>query len=109
VGIANVATLLSRRAQVHQAYLVAHLTPYDSTYRNAAQGAQQMLMTQGSSSTLAHVQAQGLLYGNLVRQANMLAYIDAYSLLGWTFIAMMPLVFFMKSAKPRPGASLAAH
>ena len=109
VGIANVATLLSRRAQVHQAILVAHLTPYDASFRNAAQGAQQMLMTQGSTSTLAHLQAQGLLYGNLVRQANMLAYVDAFSLLGWTFIAMIPLVFFMKSAKPRAGASVAAH
>jgi len=109
VGIANVATLLSRRAQVHQAILVAHLTPYDAPYRNAAQGAQQMLMTQGSTSTLAHLQAQGLLYGNLVRQANMLAYVDAFSLLGWTFIAMIPLVFFMKTAKPRTGAPGAAH
>jgi len=109
VGIANVATLLARRAQVHQATLVAHLTPYDATFRNAAQGAQQMLMTQGSTSTLAHLQAQGLLYGNLLRQANMLAYVDAFSLLGWTFIAMIPLVFFMKSAKPRAGASAAAH
>ena len=77
VGIANVATLLSRRAQVHQAMLVAHLTPYDAPYRNAMQGAQQMLMTQGSNPALAHIQAQGLLYGNLVRQANMLAYVDA--------------------------------
>jgi hypothetical protein len=66
-------------------------------------------MTQGSSSALAHVQAQGLLYGNLVRQANMLAYIDAYSLLGWTFILMIPFMFFMKTAKPRAGASVAAH
>jgi len=109
VGIANVATLLSRRAQVHQANLVAHLTPYDASYRNAVQSAQQMLMTQGSTSTLAHLQAQGLLYGNMVRQANMLAYVDAFSLLGWTFIAMIPLVFFMRSAKPRTGTSLAAH
>jgi DHA2 family multidrug resistance protein len=109
VGIANVATLLARRAQVHQSILVAHLTPYDPAYRNAARGAQQLLMTQGSSSALAHVQAQGLLYGNLVRQANMLAYIDAYSLLGWTFILMIPFMFFMKTAKPRAGASVAAH
>jgi DHA2 family multidrug resistance protein len=109
VGIANVATLLSRRAQVHQFILVAHLTPYDPAYRNAAQGAQQLLMTQGSSSALAHIQAQGLLYGNLVRQANMLAYIDAYSLLGWTFILMIPFMFFMKSAKPRAGTAVAAH
>ncbi|MGO8791177.1 MAG: DHA2 family efflux MFS transporter permease subunit, partial [Terriglobia bacterium] len=98
VGIANVATLLARRAQVHQAMLVAHLTPYDAPYRGAAQGAQQMLMGQGSTATLAHVQAQGLIYGNLLRQANMLAYVDAYWLLGWTFIAMIPIMFFLKTA-----------
>ena len=32
----------------------------------------------------------------------MLAYVDAFSLLGWTFIAMIPLVFFMTPA-PRAG------
>jgi MFS transporter, DHA2 family, multidrug resistance protein len=109
VGIANVATLLARRTQVHQDILVAHLTPYDPAYRMAQQGAQQLLMTQGSNPALAHAQAQGLLYGNLVRQASMLAYVDAYSLLGWTFILMIPLMFFMKTAKPRVGASVAAH
>jgi MFS transporter, DHA2 family, multidrug resistance protein len=109
VGIANVATLLSRRAQVHQSILTAHLTPYDAPYRIASMGAQQMLTTQGSSASLARLQAQGLLYGNLVRQANMLAYVDAFSLLGWTFLLMIPFMFFMKSAKPRTGTSVAAH
>jgi DHA2 family multidrug resistance protein len=109
VGIANVATLLARRAQVHQAILVAHLTPYDAQYRAATQGTQQMLMGLGANPTLAHMQAQGLLYGNLLRQANMLAYVDAFSLLGWTFIAMVPFMFFMKSSKPRAGGSVAAH
>ncbi|MFZ0959371.1 MAG: DHA2 family efflux MFS transporter permease subunit [Terriglobia bacterium] len=109
VGIANVATLLARRAQVHQAGLVSHLTPYDAPYRSAAQGAQQILMAQGSSPALAHLQAQGMLYGNLVRQANMLAYVDAYWLLGVTFIAMVPFMFLMKSAKPRTGTSVPAH
>ena len=31
-GIAMVSTLLVRRAQVHQALLVGHLTPYDHAY-----------------------------------------------------------------------------
>jgi hypothetical protein len=39
----------------------------------------------------------------------MLAYVDAFWLLGWTFIAMIPFMFLMKSAKPRTGASVAAH
>jgi len=109
VGIANVTTLLSRRAQIHQEVLVAHLTPFDAPYRASIQGAGQMLMTQGSSSALAHAQAQGIMYGNLVRQANMLAYVDAFWLLGVTFLAMIPFMFFMKSAKPHGSASLAAH
>jgi DHA2 family multidrug resistance protein len=109
VGIANVATLLARRAQFHQAVLVAHLTPYDYSYRTAVQGAGQLLMTEGSSASLAHTQAQGLLYGNLLRQANMLAYVDAFWLLGVTFIAMIPIMFLMKSAKPHGKVSVAAH
>jgi DHA2 family multidrug resistance protein len=109
VGIANVATLLSRRAQVHQAILVAHLTPFDAPYRNAAQGAQQMLMTQGSAPTLAQTQAQGLLYGNLIRQANMLAYVDAFWLLGVIFLAIIPFMFLLKTAKPHGAGPVAAH
>jgi DHA2 family multidrug resistance protein len=109
VGIANVSTLLVRRAQVHQAVLVAHLTPFDAPYRAAVQGAGQALMAQGSNPTLAHLQAQGLLYGNLIRQANMLAYVDAYWLLGVTFLAMIPFMFLMKSAKPQGAGPVAAH
>jgi DHA2 family multidrug resistance protein len=109
VGIANVATLLARRAQFHQAVLVSHMTPYDPAYRTALQGAGHLLMTQGSSSSLAQTQAQGLLYGNLVRQANMLAYVDSFWLLGVTFICMIPIMFLMKSAKPHGKVSVAAH
>jgi DHA2 family multidrug resistance protein len=109
VGIANVATLLARRAQFHQAMLVAHLTPYDAPYRNATQGAQQWLTAQGANPALSHVQAQGLLYGNLLRQASMLAYVDAFWLLGCTFLAMIPLMFLMKSAKPHGAGSPPAH
>jgi DHA2 family multidrug resistance protein len=109
VGIANVTTLLARFAQAHQAVLVAHLTPFDSPYRSALGGAGQMLMEQGSNPTLARVQAEGLLYGNLLRQANMLAYVDVFWLLGVTFLAMIPIMFFMKSAKPHRAAPVAAH
>ena len=109
VGIANVATLLGRRAQFHQAILVAHMTPYDPAYRAALQGAGQRLMTQGSNPALANSQAVGLLYGNLVRQSSMLAYVDAFWLLGCTFIAMIPVMFLMKSAKPHGSESVAVH
>src|ERR1035437_1807375 len=53
VGIANVTTMLARRAQVHQAIMVSHLPPLEAPSRTAVQGASQFLMTQGSSATQA--------------------------------------------------------
>ena len=109
VGIANVTTMLARRAQIHQAILVSHLTPLDAPYRAAVQGASQLLMKQGSSATQAVTQAQALLYGNLLRQSNMLAFIDAFWLLGLTFIGMIPLMFLLKKARPHTAEPVAGH
>ena len=108
VGIANVTTMLARRAQVHQDILVSHLTPLDQPYQAAISGASRFLMQQGSSPTQALNQAQGLVYGNLVRQATMQAFIDTFWLLGLTFLAMIPLMFLMKTAKPHK-APIAVH
>ena len=47
VGIANVTTLLARRAQVHQSTLVSHLTPLDPAYTASLSGASRFLMSQG--------------------------------------------------------------
>jgi DHA2 family multidrug resistance protein len=109
VGIANVTTMLARRAQVHQQILVSHLTPLDQPYQAAISGASRFLMQQGSSPTQALNQAQGLVYGNLVRQATMQAFIDTFWLLGLTFLAMIPLMFLMKSAKPHGAGPVAVH
>ncbi|MBZ5514669.1 MAG: DHA2 family efflux MFS transporter permease subunit [Acidobacteriia bacterium] len=108
VGIANVTTMLARRAQVHQDILVGHLTPLNSAYRAAISGASQFLMGQGSNASQALTQAQGLIYGNLIRQSTMLAFVDTFWLLGLTFLAMIPLMFIMKSAKPHK-ATVAVH
>jgi DHA2 family multidrug resistance protein len=108
VGIANVTTMLARRAQIHQDVLVSHLTPLDQPYRSALQGAGKFLMVQGSNATQALQQAQGLIYGNLQRQSMMLAFVDTYWLLGITFLAMIPLMFFIKRARPHK-APVVAH
>jgi DHA2 family multidrug resistance protein len=109
VGIANVTTMLSRRAQVHQAILVGHLTPFDFSYNTSLSSATHFLMMRGSNPTQALSQAHGLMYGNLLQQANMLAYVDTFWLLGLTFIGMIPFMFLMKKARPRKAAPVAAH
>jgi DHA2 family multidrug resistance protein len=108
VGIAVVTTVLARRSQFHQQTLVGHMMPLDPAYQQALEGARQMLMTQGASAADALAQAQGLLYGMMQRQAAMKAFIDAFWMMGMIFLAMIPLMFFMRRTAPGKGAGDAA-
>src|SRR5256714_7084313 len=65
VGIATVATLLARGAQVHQAALVSHLTPYDPAFQERMKQISGGLAARGSSA--ASQQAFAGIYGTLVR------------------------------------------
>jgi DHA2 family multidrug resistance protein len=108
VGISIVTTLLARRAQFHQQVLVSHLTPLDLDYQRALQGTSQALQAAGSSAAEAMSRAHGLIYGNLVRQSNMLAFVDNFWLMAVVCLALIPLMFLMKKAKPHQGP-VAAH
>ena len=51
--------------------------------------------------------AWATIQGLVVRQANMLAYIDNFWILGVVILFMVPLVFLMR--KTKPGSTLAVH
>ena len=104
-GIAVVTTILARRAQYHQSVLVSHLTPFDRNYREALSGAAAMLQVRGASAPDAARQAHGLLYGNMLRQSSMLAFSDAFWVMAVLFLAVVPLMFFMKRSAVRKGVS----
>jgi DHA2 family multidrug resistance protein len=104
-GIATVTTLLARRSQFHQQVLIAHLTPYDAAYQAALQRTTQMLHTQGASLSGAALQAQGMIYGTVVRQSSMLAFADAFWIMSVLFLAIIPLMFLMRrSTNAQPQA-----
>ena len=103
-GIAIVTTMLARRAQFHQQTMVSHLTPFDPNYQQALSGAAQMLTAHGSSASQAAAQAQGLLYGMVQQQSMMKAFIDNFWMLGVIFLAVIPLMFFVKRVAPHKGA-----
>src|SRR2546430_1722554 len=107
VGISLVTTMLARRAQHHQANLAAHLSGSNPTFQAMLQSTARMLESRGFSPVDAMHRAYGLVQGNLFRQANMLAYIDDFWLLGAAILGMIPLVFLMKRA--RPGGEVAVH
>jgi len=105
-GIAATVTLLARRAQYHQQVLTAHLTPYDAPYQAALARSTGLLYARGASLPDAAAQAHGLIYGTLMRQANMLAFADAFWVMAVLFVVIVPLMFLMRKAKPAQGGMI---
>ena len=109
-GIALATTMLTRRAQFHQQVLVSHLTPLDRTYTGMLHGTANALVQKGIDPVTALHKAQGILYGTVVQQATMQAFVDDFWLLGVIFLAVTPLIFLMKGVgvhKAEP--AIAAH
>ncbi len=104
LGIAVVTTLLARRAQFHQSVLAGHLTNANETFRATVAGAQGLMQLQGADPVQASGQAHGLMYGMLQRQSAMMAFADAFWVLGMVYLGMIPLLFLMKRTKPVVGA-----
>ena len=107
LGIAMVTTLIARRAQVHQAMMVGHMTPYDPAFTQQLAAAQHAL-TASSGSWLAHQQATGLLYNVLLNQARLWAFVENFRLFGILCLACLPLVLLFKRVR-RGAKPVAAH
>ena len=58
----------------------------------------------GSTPPDAAAQAQGLLYGTLLKQSSMLAFADAFWIMGALFLLIIPLMFLMRKTAPRARA-----
>jgi DHA2 family multidrug resistance protein len=105
VGISMAATLLTRRAQVHQNILVARMTPYDPVYQQRLEAIRRALTPQVGPSAAAQ-QALGILYKTLVAQATLLAFVDNFRLITVLAVCSMPLAMLLKRVRARavPGA-----
>ena len=88
---------------MHQAYLSAHLTPFDRSLQIASQQASQALQYRGASPAVADHGGLGVLYGNLMKQATMISFNDAFHLLSVMMICILPLVLLMKRVKEGGG------
>jgi DHA2 family multidrug resistance protein len=77
VGISLITTLSARFAQARQTTLVAHVTPYDTSYQSAVSTASRLYAAHGDKVT-AQQQTLGSLYHQVLTQANFLAYLDIF-------------------------------
>ena len=107
VGISYVTTMLARRQQFHQARLASHLTPYNWHFMAAVRNLAHGFAASGMGPVAANRTAYAVLEQTLFQQANLLAYIDNFWLLGISMMVLVPLTFLMKKSKP--GGPIAVH
>jgi len=84
-----------------------HIRPYDPPSQQRLQMIQKALNPQ-VGSVLAGQQAYVIIYRMLVRQANLMSYIDNFHLYSYLCILSAALVFLFKRVKTR-GGSVAMH
>lgn len=100
IGISAATTLLTRLAQTNQANLIAHLTPYDAAFRERFEPLRSLLGEQ---------RAYAAIYGTLVKQATLLAFVSSFRILAVLCLLCLPLVFLFRKARAKGGTDTAMH
>ena len=95
-GVAISTTILTRRAQFHQARLIDHLTPFDMTYAISSSQASQALQQRGLEPGVSVQGGLGAIYEQVIREASMMSFNDVFYLLSVMLVLTVPLVFFMR-------------
>jgi DHA2 family multidrug resistance protein len=103
VGTSMVTTLIARRAQLHQVYLVANVIPGRTTVAGATAGLSAQLLASGVQANFAARKAYALLYQTVIAQATTLAYVDTYMVLAMTAAIMFVLAFALNRNQPGGG------
>jgi DHA2 family multidrug resistance protein len=106
-GVAFITTQLARRAQFHQVHLVEHLTPFDRNFQDVLPEISRSLQSRGLNPSHSDQGSLGLIYSEVIKQASMLSFNDAFYLLSTMMMLILPLVLLMKKGKESispPGA-----
>lgn len=97
-GTSIVATLLSRGGQKHQFMLIEHLNDYTQPYVDRVQAISGAFMSTVDPYT-ANYLGQTMIYKQLMQQANLMAFIDAFRVFAIACIVIIPLIFLIKGIK----------
>jgi DHA2 family multidrug resistance protein len=111
-GTAMLTTFLARTSQTHQQQLASNTGVGSIGYTRYLAAVSGILRQQGMSAAQATQTAIGEAYQEMLRQASMLAYKNAFAVLAGVILCLTPLPFLMrlpqKAEKPAP-EELAAH
>jgi MFS transporter, DHA2 family, multidrug resistance protein len=96
VGIAMSATLLTRLAQYHQVNLVGHINQFNPVLQARFQELQYAALAKGADATTAKSAATEIIARIVSREAGLLSYTYIFWVIGLAFLAIVPLLFFLK-------------
>jgi len=99
VGIALMTTFLARRAQVHQNHLVANITAGSLQTNRLLQGLRANFYAHGIDGAAASRKALAALYGMVQQHAAMLAFVEAFWVMGLVFLLMLPFLPLLQYSK----------
>ena len=113
IGISVVNTIVTRHQQLHRTELVRHLTPESPNFNQALQSLtgtlQRSAGESGSALATAAERAYALISGLLGTQARLWSYVDDFRYMALMCFACVPIVFFLREAKTKPGQVSAGH
>jgi MFS transporter, DHA2 family, multidrug resistance protein len=98
-GISFVTTMLDRRAQFHQDVLSGNLQGTNLHFQGVLHRITHMLMLHEPDAVHAAMQAQGMVYAQMQRQAMMLSFVDNFWTMGVICVCVIPLMLVMKGRK----------
>jgi DHA2 family multidrug resistance protein len=104
-GVAFITTVLARRVQFHQARLIEHLTPFDRNMQLAVPQISEILRQKGFPSPQLNQGSLGVIQGELLRQASMLSFNDAFYLLSIMMAVVLLFVPLMKRGEEEVSTS----
>ncbi|MBI5195517.1 MAG: DHA2 family efflux MFS transporter permease subunit [Nitrospirae bacterium] len=95
-GVAFITTMLARRSQFHQNHLVEHLTPFDVNYQTVLSQIARFLHLRGVEESGSQHAGLSAIYSQLLRQASMLSFNDAFYILSLLMICTLPLLLLIR-------------
>lgn len=99
-GIAFLSTFLDHRAAYHRALLVEHINIYSTIALQRLNGLAGMFMSKGYAQPTARMQALSIIDRTIQGQSMILAFEDAFLLIGAIFVVALPLLFLFKKGLP---------
>lgn len=108
-GIAIITTFISRFSQQHRVNLISHLDKTDFKVQNQINLMQKSFMAKGYTFDQALNKANQVLDFQVMKQANVLSFMDIFLYLGIIFLICIPIVLILKTGKSTINPADAMH